>query len=825
MIGVLLVAALISGFIGEAKDTIVIIVIVVLNAVVGFVQEYRSEKAMEALRNLSAPQATVWRDNEVAVIDATGLVPGDIVKIEAGEIVPADMRLLNTAGLQVDESTLTGESMPTLKTSDPLAPEKLPLGDRLNLVYSSTIITAGHGRGVVTATGINSELGRIAELVEAGEPRTPLQKRLAGFGRTLALGVLAVSALVFAAGVARGEDPALMLLTAISLAVAAIPEALPAVVTISLALGAQQLAKSEALIRRLPAVETLGSVTFICSDKTGTLTKNEMTATEVFIGDRLFKLEPASGSSFLLATADGRKLAPSSPEFELFWAGLRGCNNAIVKEGGEGELSAVGEPTEVALALAAKQAKASAPGVRVAELPFNSERKRMTTVHERPAGFVSFTKGAFDVLFSKVASVWTGASAVSLTEAERRRVEEIAEAMAADGLRVLALTGRFWDEKPEMSETALENQMILLGLVGLMDPARPEAVEAVELSRAAGITPVMITGDHPATARRIAQDLGIATEEDVVVTGADIEDLDGDRLQALVMEARVYARVAPEHKIKIVQALQNNGELVAMTGDGVNDAPALKAADIGVAMGITGTDVAKEASDLVLLDDNFATIVRAIAGGRRIYDNIRRFIKYTLTSNTAEILVMLLAPFMGLPLPLLPIHILWINLVTDGLPGLALATEGPESRLMARGPRNPAESIFARGLWQHMIWVGILMAGVSLFSQAWWLENGGAWQTVVFTVLALSQMGHALAVRSETDSLFRQGLFTNKFLVGAVTLTLALQIGIIYLPILQGLFHTEALTPQELGAVLLLSTLVFLAVEGEKLIKRRNYRV
>ncbi len=831
MIGVLLAAAVISGFIGDIKDTLVIVVIVALNAIIGFVQEHRSEKAMEALRGMSAPRAAVSRDGALSVIDAAGLVPGDLVEIETGAVVPADLRLLETTNLMVDESALTGESLPSEKAPAALVDKELALGDRVNLAYSGTIVTGGHARGVVVGTGPDSQLGQIAKLVETGESRTPLQKRLARFGRTLALVVLAISAIVFLAGVIRGEDPSLMLLTAISLAVAAIPEALPAVVTVSLALGAQQLARSEALIRRLPAVETLGSVTFICSDKTGTLTKNEMTATEIYAGGRLLDVE-RSGSGVTLRGSDG-PVDPVDPEFRLLWAGLRSSTNASVETVTTGTPEAVGDPTEIALALLGHRAGPEEPWARVAEISFDSKRKRMTTVHRLPtdvldrdhplaSDFISFTKGAFDVLFARTTALWTGAEAIELPEAKRLEIEATVEKMAADGLRVLALTCRFWREEPELDEAAVENELILIGLVGLMDPPRTEVVGAVELSKHAGITPVMITGDHPSTARRIAQDLGIAEDGCPVVTGIELERLDDDALRQLVRETRVYARVAPEHKIKIVKALQANGELVAMTGDGVNDAPALKSANIGVAMGVTGSDVAKEASDLVLLDDNFATIVRAVAGGRRIYDNIRRFIKYTLTSNSAEILVIFLAPFVGLPIPLLPIHILWINLVTDGLPGLALATEGPESQLMDRDPRDPRESIFSRGLWQHLIWVGILMAAVSLFSQAWWLERGGAWQTVVFTILALSQMGHALAVRSETDSLFTQGLFTNRFLLGSILLTLGLQLAIIYIPALQKLFHTEALSATELAAVFALSTIVFIAVEIEKLVKRRG---
>lgn len=849
MIGILLAAAIISGFIGELKDTAIILVIVLLNAVIGFVQEFRSERAMEALRGLSAPRATVVRQGKPATVDAASLVPGDIVTVEAGGIVPADLRLLEVAGLTINESTLTGESVPAEKTSAVVSDEQAVLADRLNLAFAGTIVTASHGTGVVVATGAASQLGQIAGLVDGGDSKTPLQRRLTRFGRILALTVVGISTVVFVTGVVRGEDPSLMLLTAISLAVAAIPEALPAVVTISLALGAQQLVKKHALVRRLPAVETLGSVTYICSDKTGTLTKNEMTVTELFIEHDRWSVE-SNKAGLRLVGEEGQSFKADKQSLSLMLAGLAGCNNAVVNVDDNGQFSAAGEPTEGALALFASEGmrsgwlggdERSREGVellhlaRLDEIPFDSRRKRMTTIHEVSSEFrhdvalgaypyLSFTKGAFDVLFPRITSAWADNKSVALDDADAARIENTAEAMASDGLRVLALTCRFWGHPPVTDVDMLESNLVLVGLVGIMDPPRKEVLDAVKMSRAAGITPVMITGDHPSTARRIAQDLGISGPERRVVTGAELEAMTLTELKAIVEDVRVYARVAPEHKIMIVRALQELGELVAMTGDGVNDAPALKAADIGVAMGKTGTDVAKESSDLVLLDDNFATIVGAVAGGRRIYDNIRRFIQYTLTSNSAELLVMFVAPFAGLPLPLLPIHILWINLVTDGLPGLALATEAPESRLMIRGPRHPKESVLARGMWQHIIWVGILMAGVSLFSQAWFIGRDGAWQTAVFSVLALSQMGHALAVRSETDSLFRQGLFSNRFLVFSVALTLILQLLIIYAPPLQDIFRTEALTLRELALVLALSSIVFCAVEIEKTIKRLGLR-
>ncbi len=816
MILVLIAAAVISGIIGEASDTIAIIVIVVLNAVIGFMQEYRAEKAMELLRKMAAHSALVMRDGNPATIPATQLVPGDVVILEAGKIVPADMRLLEASQLKIEEAPLTGESLPAEKHAKPLPDEHLPVGDRKNMAYKGTIVTYGRGRGVVTATGMSTELGKIATMLQdEEESRTPLQKRLAAFGQKLALAVLAICTVIFAIGVLRGEPPLLMLLTAISLAVAAIPEALPAVVTISLALGAKKMVRQNALIRKLPAVETLGSVTYVCSDKTGTLTLNRMTVEEVYTGGSLLpadKVEPGSNR-------------------ELFTA-LALSNDADTDASG----TVLGDPTEVALHLMARQAGFDKKALeqdlpRVAEIPFDSDRKCMTTFHKIPpshpfakdgeGNFVSFTKGAIDVLLGKAAlATKEGVAPFAAGELER-----VNDRMATDGLRVLGIAMRTWDTLPvDMSPEQVEADFTILGLVGMMDPPREEAREAVHLCRTAGIRPVMITGDHPLTATSIAARLGILEKgDDGVMVGRELEQLSLEEFEKRVEHIRVYARVAPEQKLKIIKALQDKGQFVAMTGDGVNDAPALKRADIGVAMGITGTDVSKEAADMILLDDNFATIVKAVKEGRRIFDNIRKFIKYTMTSNSGEIWTIFLAPFLGLPIPLLPIHILWINLVTDGLPGLALAAEPAAKGVMERPPRHPAESIFAQGLGTHIIWVGLLMGGVTLFTQAWFLKTEQAhWQTMVFTVLCLSQMGHVLAIRSERESLFSQGIFSNKPLVGAFLLTFILQMATIYVPQLHTIFKTTPLTFGELTVTLALSSVVFIAVEIEKFVKRRH---
>lgn len=808
MILVLIGAAVISGIAGDLQDSIVIIVIVFINAFIGFMQEFRAEQAMAALHAMAAVHARVIRGGEPIVLPASEIVPGDVLILEAGNVVPADLRLLEVVQLKIDEAALTGESLAVEKHTQTLSAKSLALGDRKNLAYKGTVVTYGRARGVVIATGMHSELGKIAASLQAvADSKTPLQQRLAKFGKRLALVVIAICAIVFVVGVMRGEPLVLMFLTAISLAVAAIPEALPAVVTISLALGARKMVKQHALVRRLPAVETLGSVTFICTDKTGTLTQNRMQVAAIFADNVLLP--------------EWAERIPEAVRTPLFTALALSNDASHSRHGKPG-----GDPTEVALyaaALAAGYDKATleADTPRVLELPFDSERKRMTTFHRAAYGAMAFTKGAPESVLPRCVSMLTSAGEQSLPAAE---ILEQAERMAADGLRVLAVACRQWPELPDIAKAEeIESNLVLLGLIGLMDPPRHEAREAVAMCQSAGIVPVMITGDHPATARAIAIRLGIIADGDKVMTGTELALLTQAEFESQVCRIRVYARVDPQQKIKIVRALQDKGEFVAMTGDGVNDAPALKRADIGIAMGKGGTDVAREASSLVLLDDNFATIVHAVREGRRIFDNIRKFIKYVMTGNAGEVWTIFLAPFLGLPIPLLPIHILWINLVTDGLPGLALTAEPAEKNIMQRRPRHPQESIFAHGMWQHMLWVGLLMGAVSLVTQAWAFHTGSAhWQTMVFTVLCLSQMGHVLAIRAETVSLFKQGLFSNPLLSGAVALTFALQMATIYVPLLQPIFKTEALTWHELGLCLMLSSIVFFAVEIEKWLVRNG---
>jgi P-type Ca2+ transporter type 2C len=696
------------------------------------------------------------------------------------------------------------------------------------MVYKGTFVTYGRGIGIVVSTGMETELGRIATLIrDEEEVKTPLQKRLAAFGQKLALAVLAICAIIFLVGLLRSEPPLLMLLTAISLAVAAIPEALPAVVTISLALGARKLVNQQALIRKLPAVETLGSVTYICSDKTGTLTLNKMTVEEIYVDGHSVR-----SSGFGALDSDSplsviNEFKGNFHPFPAFLTALALNNDAQTDKDGK----VIGDPTELALFNMAggkgfdkKELEKNLP--RTDEIAFDAERKCMTTIHALPAvkgqeqKYISFTKGAVDVLLEKSETILT---AEGLRPLEKNKINLINEKMASEGLRVIGVAMRRWEALPEKGSSELvETGLTVLGLAGLMDPPREEVKEAISLCRTAGINPVMITGDHPVTAKAIAKRLGMIEDgSEAVMTGRELEGLSFEEFQKRVDRIRIYARVAPEQKLKIVKALQDKGQFVAMTGDGVNDAPALKRADIGIAMGITGTDVSKEAAHMILLDDNFATIVKAVREGRKIFDNIRKFIKYLLTTNSGEIWTLFLAPLVGLPIPLLPIHILWVNLVTDGLPALALSVEPEEGDVMKRLPRNPKESIFAHGLGFHAVWVGLLMGAVTLLVQSWFIRTGnGHWQTMVFSVLCLTQLGHVLAIRSEKASLFKQGLLSNKPLLGAVVLTFILQMATIYVPILNPIFKTEPLSFYELAMTLILSTVVFWAVEMEKGLKR-----
>jgi Ca2+-transporting ATPase len=794
MIIVLMAAAVISGLIGDPVDSVIILVIVLLNAILGFVQEYRAEKAMEALRKMAVLNAKVMRNDTTLLIPSSQLVPGDVVWLEAGNAVPADLRLMEAHSLNIDESALTGESVPSDKTTSPIDEADALLGDRYNMAYKSTLITNGRGLGVVTATGMQTEIGKIALLLQGNESETPLKRRMAAFGKRLSYIILIICLVLFGVGLLRGEEWVQMMLLSISLAVAAIPEALPALITIALSRGAARMVKQQALIRKLPAVETLGSVSFICTDKTGTLTLNKMKVVQHF-------------------TLPGLPVVFDHNLLHLCMS----LNHDVQMSDAE---HWVGDPTEIALVEHVVQAEGNNALAslqqrypRVAELPFDSDRKCMTTAHQFDQRLLVISKGAVE----SISAIAAPGEAVGLLNAE-------AELWATKGLRVLAYAIKWLDALPTpFHYEQVEQNMQLVGLAGLIDPPREEVKAAIAECKQAGIKPVMITGDHPATARAIATDIGIMGTTDLMFTGKELQKIEFADFLEKVEKTAVYARVSPEQKLMIVKALQQRQHFVAMTGDGVNDAPSLKAANIGVAMGINGTDVSKEAAHMILLDDNFATIVKAVKEGRRIFDNIRKFVKYIMTCNSAEIWTIFLAPLLALPMPLLPIHILWINLVTDGLPGLALASEKAEADVMNRPPRPSNESLFAGGLGYHIVWVGILMAAVTLATQAYCIyTNAAHWQTMVFTVLSLSQLGHALAIRSERTFLYKQGLFSNPPLLASVFFTFCLQLMVIYLPVMNRLFKTEPLSWLELLVCVLLSSVVFHAVELEKWIKLRR---
>ncbi len=855
MVVILIISAVISIALHEVTDAIVILIIVVLNALLGFTQEYRAERAMAALKKMAAPKVKVHRDGHLIEISSRELVPGDVIQLDAGDAVPADCRLIEAVNLRVQEAVLTGESEPVEKNTRIIQAENLPLGDQRNMVFMGTVTTYGRGTAVVVQTGMQTELGRIADMIQGvGQETTPLQKRLEQLGKGLALAALVIVGIVFILGILRGEPIRIMFQTAISMAVAAVPEGLPAVVTIALALGAQRMLQRRALIRKLPAVETLGSVTTICSDKTGTLTENRMTVTVVDVaGNRIDFLEEVQNYSPTIPPRDAVKpVLIDHPAVALLLVGGALCNDAVIEvnEAARGGFVSVGDPTEGALVIAAAKAglwkeemEKALP--RVAELPFDSERKRMTTVHrlnhselpevlktaERVISseiwqpYISITKGAVDSLLEVCTHVWVEDRSVPMDKEWRERIEKANEEMAMKGMRVLGVAFRLCPpEQVEGCEKPEEKDLIFIGMVGMIDPARPEVKDAVATAKSAGVRPIMITGDHPLTALHIARELDITTPDGEAITGQQLADMSIEDLKKALERVSVFARVSPEHKLKIVQALQEKGEIVAMTGDGVNDAPALKKADIGVAMGITGTDVSKEAADMVLLDDNFATIVAAIEEGRRIYDNIRKFIKYTLTSNAGEIWVMLAGPFLGMPLPLTPIQILWVNLVTDGLPGLALTVEPAERDTMKRKPFPPKENVFARGMARDILWIGLWMGLISLAAGLWALNTGRTetWQTMVFTTLTLAQMGNVLATRSNRDSLLKIGLLSNKSLLGAVLLTFALQMAVVYVPFLQDVFNTRPLPLEDLLVSFGMSTLVFIAVELFKWVRRKK---
>lgn len=793
MIGILILAAVVSVAIGDMKDAVVIIIIVLLNAVIGFVQEYKAEKAMAALKKMSAFKAMSRRGGDIVEVDASELVPGDIILLESGNVVPADLRLSESNSLRIDESSLTGESNASEKNTEELKENNIPLGDRKNMAYKSSVVTYGRGEGIVVATGMNTEVGRIAQLLQEDESETPLQKRLADFGKKLSFVVVCICIVLYVVGLLRGEDPINMLLTSISVAVAAIPEALPAVITIALALGAKRMVSQNALIRKLSAVETLGSVTYICTDKTGTITQNKMSVTDVWQPEMKTEADGMDAETFLLLCMELNQ-------------------NVTLKE----DKTLQGDPTEIALVDYTRHHTLYNTDwlkqyQRKQELPFDTERKLMTTIYSAKDKSLIITKGAVESVLS------------CCENADENQINEVVTGYAEQGKRVLAYAYKMAENiSGDLNIESAEAKQTFAGLAAMIDPPRAESKQAIKDCITAGITPVMITGDHLITAKAIAVETGILYKKtDRAITGSELYELKDEEFEKEVEYIKVYARVSPEQKLQIVKMLQKKNQFVAMTGDGVNDAPALRRANIGIAMGISGTDVSKEAAHMILLDDNFASIMKAVKQGRRIYDNILKFIRYTLSSNGGEIWTIFLAPLLGMPIPLLPIHILWINLVTDGLPGLAFTAELAEDDILQRPPRHKEESIFAGGIWLDILWVGLLMGGVCLATQAIAINDGNEkWQTMVFTILCLSQMGNAMAIRSNKKSLFQQGIFTNKPMIGAVLLTFALQMAVIYIPYLQDIFRTQSLSLKEFLLCAGLSSIVFWAVEVEKWIKR-----
>ncbi|BDI18871.1 magnesium-transporting ATPase [Nostoc cf. commune SO-36] len=876
MLLMLIGVALISGLIdlwgwrtgtlkpGEVpfKDTIAILAIVILNGILGYVQESRAEKALTALKKMTSPLVRVIRDTRLVEIAAKELVPGDVMLLEAGMQIAADGRLIEQSNLQVRESAMTGEAQSVNKQATLKLPEETDLGDRINLVFQGTEVIQGRAKVLVTNTGMTTELGKIATMLDAVETKpTPLQQRMTQLGNVLVTGSLILVAIVVVGGVIKDggfKNIQELLEVSLSMAVAVVPEGLPAVITVTLALGTQRMVRQNALIRKLPAVETLGSVTTICSDKTGTLTQNKMVVQSVFTNNKTFRVTGqgyAPTGDFQLN--DQKISLEESPEISALSVASAVCNDSVLQKE-QGEWAILGDPTEGALLTLAGKAgiekdQWNSKLPRVAEFPFSSERKRMSVISQVEgiatgeassrgidpaiAGFLQsepylmFTKGSPELILARCTQIHLGNDTGTITEAQRQQILAENDKMASKGLRVLGFGYKpLLEIPPEGSDEASEQGLVWLGLVGMLDAPRPEVRAAVQECREAGIRPVMITGDHQLTARAIATDLGIAQEGDRVLTGQELQRMSDQELEQNVDLVSIYARVSPEHKLRIVQALQRRGRFVAMTGDGVNDAPALKQADIGIAMGITGTDVSKEASDMVLLDDNFATIVSATKEGRVVYTNIRRFIKYILGSNIGEVLTIAAAPLIGLGgVPLTPLQILWMNLVTDGLPALALAVEPPEPDVMQRPPFSPRESIFARGLGSYMIRIGIIFAIISI-ALMWWAYqhthapeyqgNPEAWKTMVFTTLCIAQMGHAIAIRSNNRLAIEMNPFSNVFVLAAVVVTTILQLMLVYVPPLRDFFGTHYLNMQELGVCIGFSALMFVWIEAEKIFLR-----
>jgi len=814
MIIILLIAGVISAFLHEYADAAIILIVVVINAILGVAQQSKAEKALEALKKMSSPFAKVKRNGEVKHIKAEDIVPGDIVVIEAGDLVPADIRLIEAASLKIEEAALTGESVPSEKFTEKIDDIETVLGDRKNMAYSGSSVTYGRGVGVVVGTGMNTEVGKIAGYISGGETeQTPLQKKLAELGKVLSVAVIAICIIIFAVGVFEGRDYFEMFLTAVSLAVAAIPEGLPAIVTIVLALGVQKMAKRNAIIRKLPAVETLGSTEIICSDKTGTLTQNKMTVKQIFFDNRL---------------VDENKVSKDDKNIDVFMQVLTLCNDSKLKRVDDEKIQTIGDPTETALVDFAyakgfdkNDIEKAMP--RVNELPFDSDRKLMTTINNVKGNLRVLTKGAPDILVERCSKVLINGKVEPINEKYVKEIQTANTAMASKALRVLALAYKDVEALPQtITSETVETDLVFAGLVGMIDPPREEVKEAVRVCKQAGIRPVMITGDHRDTATAIAKELNIIQDESEVLTGNDLDKISDEDFVNQVSKYSVYARVSPEHKVRIVKAWKKNNKVVAMTGDGVNDAPALKTADIGVGMGITGTEVSKGVSDMVLADDNFATIVSAVEEGRRIFNNIRKAIQFLLSSNMGEVLTLFVATLLNWEI-LLPIHILWINLVTDTFPALALGFEKAEKDIMMQKPRESKKSFLSEGLGISIVYQGILEAAIVLsvfaIGKHLYPDDLTVAETLSFATLGLVQLAHSLNVRSITKSIFKVGLFTNIRLLGAILLSGLLQVLVIIVPGLNNIFGVSHLSLNQWLLVIAASISIIPIVELVKFIQ------